>query len=87
MLWTEFGMRVPAGIEENKDGSYMVTSSDREERINPVLESLGALFPNKIVEEDAHRVHAYAFSPTEFAVDSYRVECICLPHLKLVDGI
>src|SRR5581483_9148422 len=45
----------------------------------------GVFAPGKVVQEDAHGVHADRGSPAEFAIDSCRVECVGLPHFKFID--
>ena len=34
VLWTKMGIGLPAGIKENKDGTYVMLSRNREELID-----------------------------------------------------
>jgi len=57
-----------------------------QEFIHAIEEAGSVLLPGKVVEEDAHRIHAQAFGPTEFAVDCGKVKGVGLPHFEFVDG-
>jgi hypothetical protein len=50
------------------------------------LKALGILPPRKIMKENAHRVQANRFGPTEFKINSLRIERIGLPHFEFVDS-
>src|SRR5258708_16265905 len=54
--------------------------------VDALLEAGGVLLPEKIVEKDAHGVHAEGFGPGQFLVDLWGTEGGLLPHFQLVDG-
>src|SRR5262249_18439773 len=76
---------IPAGVEEHKHGTNMVPRGDRQKLVNPLLETFCILLPEKVVQKDAHGVHAQAFGPSQFSLDLGRIEGCLLPHLQLVD--
>ena len=47
-------------------------AADGEKGVDALLEAVGVLLPEEVVEEDAHGVHADGFGPAEFAVDALR---------------
>src|SRR5215831_14874328 len=86
-LRTQLGLRIPARIEKNKQGTDVVLRRDREELVETLLKSIGVLLPEQIVQEDAHRVHAQVLGPAQFFVDLLRIEGAGLPHLQFIDGV
>jgi len=45
MLGTELGERFPAGVEEDKHRTDVMTGGDDKESVNALLEALGVLLP------------------------------------------
>ena len=87
MLRAEFGVGIPAGIEEDEEGADMMFRRDGEEDADTVTEAVGVLLPDQVVKEDAHGVHAEGFGPAQLEVDAFGVEGFGLPHLELIDGV
>src|SRR5215468_5700035 len=85
MLRTEVRTGIPDGIEQHKQSADVVARGDLEECVDALAEAGGVLLPQQIVQEDAHRVHADGFRPTELEVDPLRIESVRLPHLELID--
>ena len=86
MLRAELGVRVPAGVEEDKDGADVMACGDGQKSVDALREAFRVLLPEQVVQEDAHGVHADGFGPAEFAIDGGGVEGVGLPHFQLVDG-
>src|SRR5271165_1360578 len=86
MLRAKLGTRIPAGVKEHKHGPNVVARCDGEECVDALTECLRILFPNEVMQEDAHSVHADGLGPAQLAVNRCGVEGISLPHFKLIDG-
>src|SRR5580698_2056395 len=86
MLRSKLWVRIPARIEKDKHWPYVVTGCDGEEFVDAVLEALRILLPEQVVQKHAHRVHADALSPAQFAVNRSWIKSISLPHLQLING-
>jgi len=63
-LASEGWVRVPTRIEQHQYGTYLVLGADVEKLIDALFEAFRILFPEKIVQVDAHRIHAQGLSPT-----------------------
>ncbi len=87
MLDTQLRVRVPARIEQDEDRLDVVLGGDRQKGVDALLETFRVLFPQLVMQEDAHGVHADAFGIAQFGVDFLRVEAARFPHLELVDGV
>ena len=74
MLRPEFGMRIPAGVEEHKDGADMMAGGDGQEGVDSLLKALRILLPQQIMQKDSHGVHADALGPAQLAVNRCGVE-------------
>ena len=82
-----FGFGIPAGIEEHQHGPDMVARGNGKKAIDAALKSGGVLFPDQVMQEHAHGIHAYLLGPSEFAIDLLGIEGICLPHLQFVHRV
>lgn len=87
MLRPKFRLRIPAGVEQNKQRFDVMPRRNLQELIDAFLEALRILLPQQIMKEDAHRVHPRVLGPPKFLVNLGGIECLCLPHLEFVDGI
>lgn len=54
--------------------------------VDAVLETIGVVFPYKMVKENTHAIETKIFCPAEFTVDCRRIEGLFLPHFQLVDS-
>ena len=55
--------------------------------IDASCEARPIFLPNQVMQEDAHRVHTHTLRPAQLLVDLGWIEGLCLPHLKLIDGV
>ena len=86
-MLAQFRIRIPARIEQYKNRADLVPVRDVEECVDALLESGAVLFPQQVVQEHTHGVHAQTFGPSELTIDALGIERVSLPHLELVDGI
>ena len=77
---------IPAGIKKNKQRANVVLRGNSQELVNALLETVGVLLPEQIVQKNAHGVHAQRFGPTQFLVDLVRIKRRVLPHFQFIDG-
>ena len=63
MLRAKMRQRVPARVEEYKHWTDVVARGNGEEAVDALLKAGSVLLPEKIVEKDAHSVHAQRFGP------------------------
>ena len=87
MLRAEVRVGLPAGVEEHEERADVVFRGDGEEGVEALLEAVGVLLPELVLEEDAHGVHADGFSEAELTVVDRGVEGLGLEHLEFVDGV
>src|SRR6185369_8383436 len=85
-LRPQLGHRIPARIEKYQNRPDVMLVGDAQEYIDTLKESLLILLPEKVMQEDTHRVHAKALCPAQLAIDLLWVERFRLPHLQLVTG-
>src|SRR5207248_11468536 len=77
---------IPAGIKKNKQRANVVLRGNSQELVNALLETVGVLLPEQIVQKNAHCVHAQRFGPTQFLVDFVRIKRSILPHFQFIYG-
>ena len=65
----------------------MVLLRNGKEFVKTFGEAFRILFPQLILQEDPHRVHADTLAQCQFLIVERRVERRLLEHLQLVDGI
>ncbi len=65
----------------------MMPRCNRQKLVDALLKSGCILFPEQIMQKDAHGIHPHAFGPSEFPVDLFRIERRRLPHLQLIDRV
>jgi hypothetical protein len=87
VLRAEFGVGVPAGVEEYEDGTDAVVRGDGEKFVEVLLEAFGILLPELVLQEDAHGIHADTLRHAEFFVVELRIPGCGLKHLQLIDGV
>ena len=80
-------MRIPARVKQNENWADVVARAYREKLVEALLESVGVLLPQQVVEENAHGIHADRLRPAELLVDLLGIEGCGLPHLQLVDRV
>ena len=68
-------------IKQHEQGRYTMLVSNVEVFIYTILETGRIYFPCQVMQVYAHGVHAYIFSPSQFAIDGRCIECLSLPHL------
>src|SRR5206468_8789795 len=51
MLWSEFRIWIPTGIEQHKNRADVVLRRDAQEGINSLLKAPGVLLPEEIVQK------------------------------------
>ena len=63
------------GISKTKYGIYLL------------LESFRICKPQFLVQVDSHKIESQVLTDSEFLIQNREIECIILPHLKLIDRI
>ena len=86
MLGAKMRQGVPTGFEKHEHRADVMAGRDGQELVDALLEADGVLLPEKVVEKDAHGVHAEGFGPGQFLIDFFGIEGGVLPHFQLVDG-
>ena len=84
-LHAEARRRIPAGIEQHKDDSDLVSFRDVEELLHALHEAVGVLLPKHMVQVYPQRIEADRSGPAQLAIDRHRIERLGLPHLELID--
>src|SRR5262249_59410799 len=84
-LRSELGIRIPAGIEQDKNRTDMVLRGDGQELIDTLCEARGVLLPEEVVQKNPHGLHAHTFRPSQFLVDLIGIKSFGLPHLEFIN--
>src|SRR5690349_18887039 len=82
-----FGIRIPTIVEDHQYRVDSVPGSDIQELTDSLLETAWVGFPGQVMQERPCGIEADSCCPAKLTVDGGGVECLCLPHLQLVDGI
>src|SRR5258708_8543224 len=85
-LLTEFGIGIPAGIEQNENRADLVLIRNLKKYLHAFAESCRILLPKKVVKKNAHGIQADRLGPAELQVNAFRIERVRLPHFEFVDG-
>ena len=85
-LFPQFRIRLPAVVEKDEHGFDPMLRREGKILFHAAEETGGILFPEEIVQKDAHQAHADRSRPAEFPVDRGGIKSFRLPHFQLIDG-